>query len=54
MGEFMDKEGKIKEIIREIRFIDSYRFISDSLDELSKNLAKDQCKNIGKFYSGKK
>ncbi|XP_065642381.1 uncharacterized protein LOC136074013 [Hydra vulgaris] len=26
----------------------------ENLDALSKNLAKDQCKNIGKLYSGKK
>ena len=41
----------VKNVMREIRFIDSYRFMSDSLDAL---LKKDQCKNIGKFYSGKK
>ncbi|XP_065642809.1 uncharacterized protein LOC136074419 [Hydra vulgaris] len=31
----------------------SYRFMPSSLDALSKNLAKNQCKNIGKLYSGK-
>ncbi|XP_065654868.1 uncharacterized protein LOC136081480 [Hydra vulgaris] len=46
--------GKKVEIKRELRFLDSYRFMPDSLDALSKNLAKDKCKNIGKFYSGKK
>ncbi|XP_065672131.1 uncharacterized protein LOC136089957 [Hydra vulgaris] len=48
------KEGKKFEVKRELRFLDSYRFMPSSLDALSKNLAKDQCKNIGKLYSGKK
>ncbi|XP_065653011.1 uncharacterized protein LOC136080322 [Hydra vulgaris] len=47
------KEGKKFEVKRELRFLDSYRFEPFSLDALSKNLAKDQCKNIGKLYSGK-
>ncbi|XP_065667913.1 uncharacterized protein LOC136088164 [Hydra vulgaris] len=47
------KEGNKFEVKREIRFLDSYRFMPSSLDALSKNLAKDQCKNIGKLYSGK-
>ncbi|XP_065643126.1 uncharacterized protein LOC136074713 [Hydra vulgaris] len=47
------KEGKKFEVKRELRFLDSYRFMPFSLDALSKNLAKDQCKNIGKVYSGK-
>ena len=54
MDEYIDKGGKIRKIKREIRFIDNYRFMSGSLDALSKNLKKDQFKNIGKFYSRKK
>ncbi|XP_065652769.1 uncharacterized protein LOC136080089 [Hydra vulgaris] len=53
IGEFTNKEGKNFEIKRELRFLDSYRFMPSSLDALSKNLTKDQCKNIGKLYSGK-
>ncbi|XP_065664740.1 uncharacterized protein LOC136086372 [Hydra vulgaris] len=48
------KVGKKFEVKHELRFLDSYRFMPSSLDALSKNLAKDQCKNIGKLYSMKK
>ena len=51
VDEYKDKNGKMKNVMREIRFIDSFRFISDSLDTLSKNLKKEQCKNIGRFYA---
>ncbi|XP_065645649.1 uncharacterized protein LOC136076111 [Hydra vulgaris] len=47
------KEGKKFEVKRELRFLDSYRFMQFSLDAFSKNLTKDQCKNIIKLYSGK-
>ncbi|XP_065645675.1 uncharacterized protein LOC136076133 [Hydra vulgaris] len=53
VGEFTSKEGENIEIRRELRFLDSYRFMLSSLDALSKNLLKEQCKNIGKLYSGK-
>ncbi|XP_065650459.1 uncharacterized protein LOC136078605 [Hydra vulgaris] len=53
VGEFINKEGKTMDIRREIRFLDSYRFMPSSLDALSKNLTKEQCKNIGEFYKGK-
>ncbi|XP_065663019.1 uncharacterized protein LOC136085623 [Hydra vulgaris] len=53
VGEYI-KDGKNVEVKRELYFLDSYRFMSDSLDALSKNLSKDKCKNIGKLYSGKK
>ncbi|XP_065650351.1 uncharacterized protein LOC136078506 [Hydra vulgaris] len=52
VGEFV-KDGKSVEIKRQIRFLDSYRFMPSSLDSLSKNLSKEQCKNIRKLYSGK-
>ncbi|XP_065642822.1 uncharacterized protein LOC136074432 [Hydra vulgaris] len=53
IGEFTNKEGENIEIRRELRFLDSYRFMPSSLDASSKNLLKEQCKNIGKLYSGK-
>ena len=34
-----------------MRFIDSFRFMSTSLDALIKNLDPEQCKNLNKFYS---
>jgi len=37
-----------------LQFIDSFKFIASSLDALTKNLTKEQCKTIGKNYSEKK
>ena len=54
VGEFINKEGETTEVKRELRFIDSFRFVSSSLDSLSKNLTKDQSKNIRSYYSGKR
>ena len=51
VDEYM-KEGKQVPITRELRFIDSFRFMPSSLDALSKNLTKEQCKKIGSRYSG--
>ncbi|XP_065667920.1 uncharacterized protein LOC136088173 [Hydra vulgaris] len=53
VGEFV-KDGKSVEIKRQIHFLDSYRFMPSSLDSLSKNLSKEQCKNIRKLYLKKK
>src|SRR6218665_1908087 len=48
-----NKEGKESIVRRELRFIDSFSFMSSSLDSLSKNLNKGQCKNLGRIYSDK-
>lgn len=54
VDEFIDKKtGKQVQVKRELRFIDSFRFMGTSLDALSKNLTKEQCKNIASRYSGK-
>src|SRR5271156_816226 len=53
VDKFVNEEGEEKLVKRELRFIDSFRFMASSLDALSKNLHKDQCKNLKKFYSGK-
>ena len=34
----------------ELRFIDSLKFLSSSLDKLSKNLGKDQFKELSKYF----
>jgi hypothetical protein len=53
VGKYVNKENKEVEVMRELRFLDSLRFMASSLDALSSNLSKDQCKNVGKHYSGK-
>ena len=50
---YLDEGENIKPVKREIRFLDSYKFMSASLDTLSKNLSDDQCKNLSNMYSGK-
>src|ERR1043165_3034274 len=48
------KEGKEIAVKRELRFIDSFRFMPSSLDALSRNLSKEQCKNLAKQFTGKR
>ena len=43
VGEFIGKDDKTHEVKRELRFIDSYRFIGSSLKDLTDNLVKDLC-----------
>ena len=52
VDKFINKEGEEKEVIREIRFIDSFKFMATSLDNLVKNLPKDSFKNLTEFYEG--
>ena len=54
VDKFVNKENKEVFVKRELRFIDSFKFMPSSLDALSKNLCEDQCKNLNEFYSGKK
>ena len=49
---FIDKKGEEKEVMRELRFIDSFKFMAASLDSLVKNLPKESFKNLTKFYEG--
>src|SRR5271166_2546905 len=53
VDKFINKEGKDVYVKRELRFIDSFKFMASSLDALSKNLQRDQCKNLNHFYCGK-
>jgi len=52
VDEFLNKEKKHVQVKRELRFLDSFRFMASSLDALSKNLSKEQCKNVKSKYSG--
>src|SRR6218665_2058958 len=50
VDKFINDEGKEVLVKRELRFIDSFRFMPSTLDALSKNLSKDQCKNLSAFF----
>ena len=52
VDKFVNKGGKNVNVKRELRFIDSLRFIAPSLDELSRNLKIDQVVNLKKYYRG--
>ena len=51
VGKFVNKEGKEVNVIRELRFIDSLRFMASGLDKHSSNLKIDQFVNLKKYYS---
>ena len=49
---FINKKGEEKVVVRDIRFIDSFKFMAASLDSLVKNLPKESFKNLKEFYQG--
>ena len=49
---FVNKEGMKVNVKRELRFVDSLRFMAPSLDKLSSDLKIDQFVNLKKYYSG--
>ena len=53
VGEYTNKNGKVIAVKQQLRFIDSYKFMPSSLDQLVENLDKNCCVNTGKFYKGK-
>ena len=48
----MNKEGKIVNKTFNIRFIDSFKFMSSSLDTLVNNLPEEAFNNIKRYYTG--
>ena len=54
----LDADGDIfyerKPKYHTIRFIDSFKFMATSLEKLVNNLPKDDCINLGSYYSGDK
>ena len=52
VGTFTNKEGKQVDVKREIRFIDSFKFMATILDRLVANLPKEAFKNLGMAYEG--
>ena len=49
---FKNKGGKQVDVKRDIRFIDSFRFMATSLDSLVTNLPKEAFKNLTSYYEG--
>ena len=54
VGSYTNKEGKTKPIKHKIRFIDSFKFMSTSLDNLVNNLPDDAFNNLERYYKGEK
>ena len=53
-GSYTNKEGKDKPIKHKIRFIDSFKFMSTSLDSLVNNLPDGAFNNLERYYKGEK
>ena len=51
---FTNKEGNRVEVKRDIRFIDSFKFMASSLDKLVTNLPNESFKNLKSCYEGDK
>ena len=51
VDKFVNEEEKQVNVKRELRFIDSLRFMATSLEKLSSNLKIDQFVNLKKYYS---
>ena len=54
VGTYIDKEGKTKPINHKIRFVDTYKFVSEKLDKLVKNLLENGFNNLKRYYTGDK
>ena len=54
VGSYTDKKGKDKPIKHKIRFIDSFKFMSDSLESLVNNLPDDVFNILERYFKGEK
>ena len=55
VGQYKDKEtGEVKDKTFKIRFLDSFKFMSSSLETLVNNLPKDAFNNLQRYYTGEK
>ena len=54
VGSYTNKKGETKPIIHKIRFIDSFKFMSTSLDNLVNNLPEEALTNLKRYYTGDK
>ena len=54
VGSYMNSKGENKPKYHKIRFIDSFKFMAESLDDLVKNLPEDAFNNLKKYYTGDK
>ena len=51
VGSYTSKKGEIKPLHHQIRFIDSFKFMATSLDNLVNNLPKDAFNNVKRYYA---
>ena len=54
VGSYTNEEGKNKPIKHKIRFIDSFKFMNESLESLVNNLPGDGFNNLERYYKGEK
>ena len=54
VGSYTNKEGETKPLHHQVRFIDSFKFMAPSLDNLVVNLPKDTFNNVKRYYSNDK
>ena len=53
VGKYTNKKGEVKSLFHKIRFIDSFKFMSTSLDSLVKNLPEDAFNNLKREFPDK-
>ena len=54
VGSYMSKKGETEPLYHRVRFIDSFKFMATSLDNLVNNLPKDVFKNVKRYYADDK